>query len=255
MKSTAAYPPELYALIHRGNPGDAAFYASESRGLHVLELGCGYGRLIPGIAKVAASYQGLELDPGFLKLAKRERTALPAPQRLKVRLSQGDMRDFSFKQRFDRVFLPYSTLYCLSNQRDVLRCLTRVREHLAEGGELVLDAYLADTFHSELDPAEMTGKERDFLAIAAGAKATYQVFERTRWSRAKQTFKVVYEYESGHGKPLTGTIHHRYWLRRELEALLSRAGFSVLSVHGDFDGKRLGKRSELMVVRARPTQS
>ncbi len=255
MKSTDLYPPDLYALIHRGNPGDAEFYARHSKGAHVLELGCGYGRLIPTLAKASASYHGLELDSSFLKLAKKELALLPQARREKVRLVQGDMRDFAFKQHFDRVLLPYSTLFCLQNQRDVLRCLKRVREHLSEKGELLLDVYTTDRFHRDLDPAEMTGKERDFLTTATGKKGSYQVFERTRWSRARQQFKVVYEYESERGRRVEGTIHHRYWLRAQLEELLAKAGFSVLSLHGDFEGKKLGLRSDFMVVRARPTAS
>lgn len=253
MTLKALYPPDLYALIHRGNPGDAAFYARHVKGAaSVLELGAGYGRLISTLAKTGAAYQGLELDPAFLKLASKVRTALPEAQRKRVRLRHGDMRDFAFKQRFERVILPYSTLYCLQSERDVLRCLKQARAHVTDKGELLLDAYFADGFHRDLDPDEMTGKERDFLTSVTSKKGKYQVFERTRWSRAQQKFKVTYEYENERGELTKGVVLHRYLLKDQLTALLERAGFAVVSLAGDFAGKRLGIRSEHIVVRARP---
>ena len=64
-----SYDPELYALLHRGTPGDEAFYVEHCRGQRVLELGAGYGRLMPALADVASEYVGLERDPGMLRLA------------------------------------------------------------------------------------------------------------------------------------------------------------------------------------------
>jgi SAM-dependent methyltransferase len=251
--SDAAYAPELYALVHRGVRGDEAFYTRAcKRAENVLELGCGYGRLIPALASTGARYQGLEIDPAFLRLAQRVRRSLAPALKAQVSLRLGDMRDFQFRQRFDRILLPHSTLYCLQSERDVLRCLRAARAHLTDDGELILDAYLADHFHDTLQPKTMTGKERDFLATVADEKRKYLVFERTRWLRPKQRFVVTYEYESDRGELSKGVIHHRYLLRTQLERLLARAGFQVKSLAGTFKGARLGPRSEHLVLRASP---
>jgi hypothetical protein len=185
-------------------------------------------------------------------MARAARRALPERKRPRVSLSQGDMRSFRYRERFDRIFLPHSTLYCLPNDRDVLRCLRRVREHLAEGGELALDAYMADDFHDQLDPKVLDGKARDYLMQVTGKRGGYLVFERTHWLRSKQRFVVTYEYEGERGQLLKGVVQHRYLLRGQLEDLLERAGFTRTRWAGNFRGGRLSARSEQLVVRSRP---
>lgn len=249
---SSSYDPALYALLHRGTPGDEDFYRDACRGAaSVLELGCGYGRLVPTLVDVCSRYRGLDLDPDLLALARKTRRSLGVDQRSRVQLSVGDMRDFSFRQRFDRVLIPHSTLYCLRSHRDVLRCLRRVREHLTEDGELVIDCYSADSFHDHLDESTMTGRERDQLTEVEHAGVRYTVFERTRWHKDQQRLTVVYEYEAADGSVTKGKLIHRYFLRPELETLLKKAGFVIVEIAGGFDHQRFTKRSQQLVVRAR----
>jgi len=248
----STYPPELFALVHKGTPGDVEFYEALCRGTErTLELGCGYGRLIPKLSATGTHYHGLELSPELLRLARAVRRSLPERRRARVHLRHGDMRDFHYRERFDRILVPHSTLYCLPNDRDVLRCLRAAREHLAEGGELALDAYHADDFHDRLDPKGLDGKARDYLMQVTGKAGGYLVFERTRWIRTRQRFVVTYEYEGERGQLLKGVVQHRYLLRGQLEALLERAGFRHLRWSGNFRGGRLTARSEHLVLRAR----
>lgn len=248
----SSYPPDLFALVHRGTEGDAEFYTRVCQGTEsVLELGCGYGRLLPPLSATGTRYYGLELSPKLLRMARKVRDSLPAAQRARVNLRQGDMRDFAYGRRFERILLPHSTLFCLSNDRDVLRCLRTAREHLDDGGELVLDAYMADDFHYRLDPKELNGKARDYLMQVRGKGGEYLVFERTRWIRSKQRFIVTYEYEGERGQLIKGVVQHRYLRHAQLEALLERAGFSRCKWAGNFEGARLRTRSEQLVLRAR----
>src|SRR5688572_33036529 len=107
----SGYDPALYALVHRGNPGDRAFYELATAGAgSVLELGCGYGRLLPVLTQGGARYLGIDLDPGLLALARKARRALPEAQRARVTLRAEDMRSFRGAARFDRIVIPHSGL-------------------------------------------------------------------------------------------------------------------------------------------------
>lgn len=249
-----AYDAALYALIHRGTPGDRTFYADACKGAAtILELGCGYGRLIPTLITHGANYRGLDLDPTLLRLARQLRNTLPLSTRSRIKLSLGDMRSFHFRQRFDRILIPHSALYCLPNDKAVLSCLRTARDHLSPNGELILDAYSADAFHDELDPSTMTGSERDFITTAELDHKTYQVFERTRWHRKTQRLIVNYDYEPDHGPTRSGRIVHRYLLRPQLESLMKHADLEITALHGDFQGTRFKKHSEHLIIRATQT--
>jgi SAM-dependent methyltransferase len=247
------YDAELYALVHRGTPGDLAFYARACGGARaVLELGCGFGRLLPALSGIVDSYVGLDCDAGLLRMARRERAALGAPARAKVKLRRGDMRAFDMPERFDRILIPHSGLFCLQSDADVLACLRCARAHLRDGGELVLDSYAADGFHQCSRPSDLSAKTEEWLARVVMAAVEYDVYERSRWDRRRQRLSVTYRHvPHGGGHVREGVIEHRYLVHAQLRALLERAGFVVVEQRGGFRSQRLSRRSELIVVRAR----
>ena len=101
----------LYALTHRGNRGDLEFYQRTCRGARgVLELGSGYGRVLLALAGAQRRVVGLERDPQFLALARRNLRQLSLAKRQSVRLVHGDLRDFQLAERFERVLLPYNVV-------------------------------------------------------------------------------------------------------------------------------------------------
>ena len=64
---------ELYALTHRGNPGDIAFYGDVCRGAKsVLELGSGSGRLLLALSSRQASARGARARSGAARLGQAQ---------------------------------------------------------------------------------------------------------------------------------------------------------------------------------------
>lgn len=233
-----SYDPKLYSALHQGSPGDEAFYQRVCEGTQtVLELGCGYGRILGAIAAPGRRVMGVELDEGLRLSACATLDSLPDSIDAEVRC--GDMRAFEFEQRFDRILIPYSGFYCLLEPDDALSCLHCVRKHLAPGGELVFDAYLADAFHEEapMDPDGFE-TERTELRRVTVEGVHYRVDESSSWDREKQRIDARYFYvpESG-GAELVGEIPQRYWTSSQIEPLLHSAGLELLAMAGDFDGR------------------
>jgi SAM-dependent methyltransferase len=242
---------ELYALTHRGNPGDVAFYRDVCRGAKsVLELGSGSGRLLTALASAKRKLVGLELDPQLFALAMRNLRALPAAKRKSVRVLQADMRDFAMPQRFERVLLPYNALYCLLSKSAALACFRAARRALERGGTLALDVWNAEPFHQS---PRRTGAD-DPLPIVSlrHAGRTWDVFERSRVRRAQRRLDVNYTYlprEGGSSYEIP--IAQRYFLPLEIGELLERSGFVIEARHGDFSGRRFSPRSAQLIVLAR----
>jgi SAM-dependent methyltransferase len=261
------YPPDLYAKLHRGNPGDLAFYRERCRGAGtILELGCGYGRVLEALCNEdRALVVGLDMHRGLLDLA-RERLSNTATGAAK--LVRGDMRRFAFGRKFDRILIPYSAIYCLLSIAELRACLSNVVDHLNSDGLLVFDAYCADAFHrndpdkseepdtdgvpSEGSEAGDEADEADEVARLDYQGTIYHVVERSDWSREKQRLDVVYLHEPRSGGASIATrLEHRYLLSDQIEPLLEAAGLRLVSLAGDYAGSRISAASEMIVVTAR----
>lgn len=251
---------DLYALTHRGNPGDRAFYAKAcATALRVLELGTGYGRLIPDLLSAGNQRRrrvviGLDRDSGLLAVAKGAVTRLSPGLCGQVKLVHGDMRDFDLGQKFDRIILPYNGLYCLLNRRDALRCFSCAKRHLAPGGEFILDVWAADRFHRDVrSNSRSRGHYDDDEPVVSFAlrSQVWDIFEKSRLRSQLQRLDVTYTYISRErGTRITIPIEQRYAPSTELKELVALAGLRVKAIYGDFDGSRFKINSPHIVLRA-----
>ncbi|MEY4545798.1 MAG: hypothetical protein RL685_1993 [Pseudomonadota bacterium] len=243
---------ELYALTHRGQRGDAEFYAGQcARVGRVLELGTGYGRLL-GPLSATAELVGLDRDPELLAAARRQMRGPLRGQGRRVRLVEGDFTSFQLPGTFDRIVMPYNALYCLLGRRALLRCFQRVRAHLAEGGQFLFDVWSADGFQRSTRRASRRAGHRDDDAAIVSLHhrgQVWDVFEHSRLRSARQRLDVLYTYvpRSG-GAPIDIRIEQRYAPWAEIAALLAQAGLQVSARYGGFARERWSPHSDQLVV-------
>ncbi len=245
---TTGYDPDLYALVHKGNPGDRRFYRDFVAGAEsVLEVGAGTGRILEVLSAVAPRTVGLELDPAFATRARES-----APQ---AHVVVGDMAELPGAlgeqgAPFDRVVLPYSVLYCLPSFESQAACLQACAALLVPGGKLAWDGWGADAFHDELTEADYPqGELEDLLKVHVDGER-WQVSEASQWSRSEQLVRATYLYESDRGRRHAATLRHRYLRSEEVDPLLQAAGLRLLSLSGDFTGSRFDPDAPLLVVQA-----
>lgn len=243
----SALQAELYALTHRGTPGDVRFYREFCRGAKsVLELGCGAGRLLGELPAPGRRLVGLDRDAGLLALARKR---LPRG----VELVAADMRAFDLGERFDRVLVPYSGFYCLLTRKDALSCLRSIRRHLAPHGKLALDAYAADAFHEDSSADDLPDDALGEVVAFEHRGKIWDVYEKSRWSRRRQRLDVTYVYAARRSRSRVEiALPQRYLRGVELGPLLERAGLRLTQLHGGFRDERYRARSsEHLVVVAR----
>ncbi len=241
---------ELYALTHRGNPGDVEHYVGLCQGTKsVLELGSGYGRMLQALAAPKRTLFGLELDESLLRLGKRAVAALPAAKRQGVTLVQGDMQRIDLGRRFERVLLPYNALFCLLTVSAVQRCFRSVRAALEPGGLFAFDVWNADRLGDEgLQPDD---EDRALTAFEHAGKR-WVAFERCRRGRGQGRLDVTYAYvPHGGGARQSQVVRQRYYRSGELLPLLRDCGFAVETKLGGFAGGRFNERAVRLVVVAR----
>ncbi len=96
----------------------------------VLELGCGTGAILSGLAYRYA-ITGVDRSPEMLEIAERK---LPGS-----RLVRADITEVSLGERFDVVLCVFDTLNHLPSFTAWQAMFERVHEHLADGGLFVFD--------------------------------------------------------------------------------------------------------------------
>ena len=241
------YPAALYELVHRGTPGDLAFYRACCEGSdEVVELGCGYGRVLEALAHAQGiRLLGIERDGEMLARARRR---LPGS----VRLVRADMAALPLRGPcFDRILIPHSGLYCLDPAARAA-CLDACARVLAPEGRLVLDAWGADAFHADSDPAAWDADRLEPVVRVEEAGTVYDVFERSEWFPDDQRIEVAYEYiPRGGGEAAVGRLVHHYLLQEQLPPLLAAAGLVLESFASDWAGTPAGPRADTWIATIR----
>jgi SAM-dependent methyltransferase len=247
-----SYDAELYAQLHQGTPGDVEFYVDAMRDArHVLELGCGYGRILTALARAGHHVTGLDSDAGMITLAKKAGDALEPEAAQRITLMQGDMREFQIAQHFDRVIIPFNGIYCMMSEAAVIDCLRCAGQHLTAQGKLIFDMYAIDDFHIHADPHDSDDEEAVHPPIQWHG-VLYDVYESCVWDRDQQRLDVRYRHvpQNG-GETVFAALSHRYLLTSQLHTICAQAGLVLEELNQDFIGTPLSKDAEHMLCTAR----
>lgn len=234
---------------------DLAFWrgAAGRLGSPVLDLGAAAGRVTLDLARAGHAVWALDRSPGMLAEIERRLRDEPPAVRARVTTVRGELQSLDLGRRFPLVLVAMNTLQVLTDPADRLACLRGIREHLAEGGELIFDVALPDI-------EEITGSmgiERSggrHLDPATGATLIHSAWYES-WEPATNTleFTLRIEERPPAGEVLTTLRHHRVHLfpPDELGELITRAGMVPVAVTGDFDGSPIGPYSERQIHRCR----
>ena len=228
----------IYDVLHRGYPGDVDFYSQVCRGAaSVLELGCGMGRVLTRLAADGVErLVGLDLDPFHLELAA-ERLGQAAT------VVEGDMREFSLdSERFERVLIPFNTLYALPSDEDKVACLSAARHHLAPGGVLALDVYAVSAYDMRALP-EIIGSDGDFAflveLVLEALDARVVVWDRELPDGSARHYMMEYRYDvtfsGGEQRQLVQKVRHHFTTESDLRRVFTQAGLRIDGFFGDFE--------------------
>ncbi|HET6494804.1 MAG TPA: class I SAM-dependent methyltransferase [Thermoleophilia bacterium] len=250
---------EVYDAVYAGRD-DAPFWAtiaSAAGDHHVLELGCGTGRVLLPLAREGYSVTGVDLSESMLDVCRAKLRLEPPAVRERVRLLAADMTSFELGRRFGAITIPFASFQHLLSVEQQLACLERCGAHLLPHGVLVIDL-------PNPAPAPLSAAQQQPDAGATPVEVVdWTEGRRIRWwaevtesRRSEQihAFRVTYEVVDADGsvRRLEEPLLLRYVFRYELEHLLVRAGFRVVANYGDYDHSPYGDESPAMIVVAEP---
>jgi SAM-dependent methyltransferase len=247
---TAVREAEYYDLFTEWRE-DIGFFVTVAKqyGGPVLEVGCGTGRVTRHIAAAGIGIDGLDSSPERLRIAGE---GLPAESG--VKLFCQDMRAFRLPVPYRLAMLPYRVLQELATTAEKIQCLSCVRDHLEEGGLVLIDNYNPSIPMLARDPAtsarvmEKPGPGGEII------QRTDRVVSRDYLSQTQQ-LEVIYDVRHADGRTEHYVIPYEtsYMFRFELEHLLARCGFTVREIWGGFDFEPFGQGAsdELIVLAER----
>lgn len=242
--------PEYYDATYERRRADVAYYRRVAAGhASVLEYGIGSGRIALPIARAGSRVVGIDQSRAMLRALREAVAKEPREVRARVRARHGDMRRVRLGARFSLVLCTFNTALHLYTRQEIEEWLTRVREHLAPGGEFVVDISMP-IIEDLADEPGTSYSLRPFVHPSAGPVRYREVFDYDR-VRQIQFVSMCFEPKDPRVAPFTIPLAHRQYFPREWEALLHYNGFEAVAVYGDFRGGPLVQSSDVMIWHAK----
>lgn len=250
----AEFYAETYDASLTDWPGEIDFYLDlageiSDSGAYILELACGTGRVAIRLAEAGFNVVGLDHSPPMLKIAQAKSEGKP-----NMRWVLEDMRSFNLDESFDLIIIPGHAFQNLNSAAEQVSCLTSIRQHLKEGGILVIHLDHQDiTWLGEITTHKKGVFETDErfkhptknTQIQASRAWTYESSTQTAvletvWLEFDPSGQIVNRLE-------TGPIRLHCVFRFEMEHLLVLLGYSIRGLYGDFHRGQLTDESSEMI--------
>jgi len=185
------------------------------KGMRVLDIPCGFGRLTLPLARRGFSMTGVDLTEAYVRKAAR----LARTEKLGVRFIVEDMRRISFHEEFDAAF-NWFTSFGFYSEEDNLLCLKRLHEALKPGGQLLIETMNASWIKSHF---RSSGEQ------SVGGVRIVQTQRRLRPSDQCNRSTWTFSYR---GRTVRCAIAIRLYSGRQMRRLLRKAGFADIRLYG-----------------------
>jgi SAM-dependent methyltransferase len=189
---------EYYDLIYstfKDYAAESARIAGLLREVHpacrtILDAACGSGEHARWLANEGFEVDGLDLDPVFLRIARRKHPA--------GRFFEADMSDFHVPHQYDAVLCLFSSIGYLTTLDRITKALIRFREHLAARGVILVEPWLGP---GALDP--------DRVMRVTGEADGMRVTRVSRVALDGRISRLLFDYEiaDGSGTRRASEVH------------------------------------------------
>lgn len=253
---TNPFVARIYDLVvpYRERP-DVDFFVEAAResGGPVLEVGSGTGRVLIPTARAGIQITGLDLSLNMLDVCRKALEVEPPEIQDRVRLVEGDMREFDLGESFQLATLPFRPFQHLLTVEDQISCLRAIHQHLNPGGKIILDLFNPSLKHLTSDNlGQEVGAEPEFTTPDGICVRRFnKTVSRDYHNQINQVELIYYlTHPDGTQERLVHAFAMRYLFRFEAEHLLARCGYIVEAVYGDYQKTPFGEHypGELILV-------
>lgn len=218
---------------------DQAFYQNiiEKNGGKALELGCGAGRLLLAFLKMGLQVDGVDISCDQLATCRKA----AEEDGLSPTLYEQEMQSLDLPDQYNTIYIPCGSFQCVMGRMAALEALKRAYAHLKPNGVLAFNISPASKYYY-LDPADHRAWPYDWTVrsdkqLKDGRRLV--VYHRKIYENlVDQYTQGERKYELYEGDTLVKEEVHvgqtHWYHRNEMLWMLTLAGFSDISVKGDF---------------------
>ncbi len=244
-----------YDLLHSSLIRDRDFIlelAARTEG-HILELGCGTGRLLIPLARAGHPVTGVDNSPQMLFRADERLKSEPFLVQQRVELVAADMTTLPLANKtYSLVLLPYNTLFHFPHQ-EASQLLRRAQDHSQPKGQLFIDVsnpFLIAQYEDDAEPSF----EKEFEDQESGAAVS-------QWSQSKLDISAqclhttwIFKIRTGLEQPSEQQMmEFDYWYHypHQIEMFLRQSGYQLIELLGDYDRSPFTEDSDRLLILAR----
>jgi SAM-dependent methyltransferase len=250
---TYAAEARIYDSLSAGlTTEDLPFYLDSAKisGGPVLELACGTGRILVPVLAALGAGAGVDASPSMIDQARQKAQALGLADN--IRLEVDDIRTVDLRERYPLVMIPYSSLFQLATEDDLITTLRCAKRHLAPDGKVVTDVFVPN-----LAAMQARHDRTTFVAEVEHPDTAMRavVWDHTvyAWARRLVIRRRIYETLDGQGLVLSRQ-HSRLdiYFRHppEMLAAFENAGLTVIDTYGDFDRRPFDDGATRLILTA-----
>jgi len=216
---------EYYDLFNQGKDYskecdflEAVFKTSPMPIKKILDLGCGTGLHDVELLKRGYDVTGLDLSEEMVEIAKKRNP--------KINFGVADMSNFNLNEKFDAIICMFSSIGYLTKNKQIENFFRKVKDHLKEGGLLVIDCWSGLGVMHELPTSREKSFEIGGIKVIRKSFPTPEV--QNHVSNVKFDIKVlkngllIDEYEEKH--------QVRFFFPQELRKYMEDESFELINI-------------------------
>jgi SAM-dependent methyltransferase len=214
-RHAAEFYDDLYGAIE--DTDDAVQTLAElAAGGPLLEFGIGTGRLALPLAARGVTVHGIDASTEMVEQLRAK------PGSDAIRVAIGDFASTTVDERFSVVLLSFNAIFLVTSQDEQVRTMQNAAAHLAEGGVVVVEAFVPDP-----------ERHRDSVRprLARPDRVELQVFRHYPDEQRLETVLVRLTPSATLFFPAT----HRYAAPSELDLMARLAGCTLVNRWGGWN--------------------
>jgi len=217
---------------------------------HILELGCGTGRVLLPLVGHCGYIHGLDCSEAMLEICQAKLAqADVAAEHARVELA--DITDFNLSQQFDLIIAPFRVLQNLATDVEVEGLFRAIRRHLAPGGTAILNVFHPNRDRNQLLVDAIQPMKYEYeIPLETGSLRRYCQVRRVTAIPLVQYIDLIYRYYL-QGQLIEESIMSiamRCYYPAEFLALIEQQGFNVIGKWGGYAGEVYGEGGELVIA-------